>query len=143
MSRNVADILIEALPYIRRFTDKTVVIKYGGHAMVDEQLKQDFANDWYRYRQDTQVNFSTEVLRDHFPYFAQAGNLQLANTPFELWEIDPVAGTANLVPLGGGDVIFSLADLNGQDRRSDLELAVSLDPDVEYFFLINYAIGGA
>ncbi len=45
MSQNVADILIEALPYIRNFTNKTVVIKYGGHAMVDEQLKQDFAND--------------------------------------------------------------------------------------------------
>lgn len=45
MSNTVADILIEALPYIRNFSSKTVVIKYGGHAMVDEQLKQDFAND--------------------------------------------------------------------------------------------------
>ncbi len=45
MTNTVADILIEALPYIRRFTGKTVVIKYGGHAMVDEKLKQDFAND--------------------------------------------------------------------------------------------------
>jgi len=45
MIQTVADILIEALPYIRNFTGKTVVIKYGGHAMVDEQLKQDFAND--------------------------------------------------------------------------------------------------
>ncbi len=45
MTDTVADILIEALPYIRRFTGKTVVIKYGGHAMVDEKLKQDFAND--------------------------------------------------------------------------------------------------
>ncbi len=42
---NVADILIEALPYIRRFAGMTVVVKYGGHAMVDEQLKQDFARD--------------------------------------------------------------------------------------------------
>ena len=42
---NVADILIEALPYIRRFYGMTIVIKYGGHAMVDEQLKQDFARD--------------------------------------------------------------------------------------------------
>ncbi|MEH0022010.1 MAG: acetylglutamate kinase [Desulfobacter sp.] len=45
MTQTVADILIEALPYIRRFSGKTVVIKYGGHAMVDEGLKQDFAND--------------------------------------------------------------------------------------------------
>ncbi|MGD2098712.1 MAG: acetylglutamate kinase [Desulfobacterales bacterium] len=42
---NVADILIEALPYIRRFYGMTIVIKYGGHAMVDEQLKLGFARD--------------------------------------------------------------------------------------------------
>lgn len=42
---NVADILIEALPYIRKFKGMTIVIKYGGHAMVDEQLKDDFARD--------------------------------------------------------------------------------------------------
>lgn len=40
-----ADILLEALPYIRRFYGKTVVIKYGGHAMVDEELKNLFARD--------------------------------------------------------------------------------------------------
>jgi acetylglutamate kinase len=45
MTTSVADILIEALPYIRRFYGKTVVIKYGGHAMVDEHLKEDFARD--------------------------------------------------------------------------------------------------
>jgi len=45
MTTNVADILIEALPYIRRFSGQTIVIKYGGHAMVDEGLKQDFARD--------------------------------------------------------------------------------------------------
>jgi len=41
----VADILIEALPYIRKFSGMTVVVKYGGHAMVDAQLKTDFARD--------------------------------------------------------------------------------------------------
>jgi acetylglutamate kinase len=45
MNQNVADILIEALPYIRQFSGMTIVIKYGGHAMVDEQLKEDFARD--------------------------------------------------------------------------------------------------
>jgi acetylglutamate kinase len=42
---SIADILIEALPYIREFAGMTVVVKYGGHAMVDEQLKEDFARD--------------------------------------------------------------------------------------------------
>ena len=45
MAPNVADILIESLPYIRRFSGMTIVVKYGGHAMVDEQLKKDFAKD--------------------------------------------------------------------------------------------------
>lgn len=40
-----ADILLEALPYIRRFYNKTIVIKYGGHAMIDEELKDLFAQD--------------------------------------------------------------------------------------------------
>ena len=41
----VAEVLTEALPYIQRFHGKTIVIKYGGNAMVDEQLKQSFARD--------------------------------------------------------------------------------------------------
>ena len=40
-----AAILIEALPYIRAFFGKTIVIKYGGHAMVDPALKEAFAQD--------------------------------------------------------------------------------------------------
>ncbi len=40
-----ARILIEALPYIRAFNNKIMVIKYGGHAMVDSNLKRDFALD--------------------------------------------------------------------------------------------------
>ena len=40
-----ADILLETLPYIRRFYNKTIVIKYGGHAMVDSELKNKFAQD--------------------------------------------------------------------------------------------------
>ena len=42
---NVARVLSEALPYIQRFAGKTVVIKYGGNAMVDPGLKSGFARD--------------------------------------------------------------------------------------------------
>ena len=42
---NVANVLTEALPYIRRFTGKTIVVKYGGNAMVDDALTQSFAED--------------------------------------------------------------------------------------------------
>jgi acetylglutamate kinase len=40
-----ADVLLEALPYIRRFAGKVLVIKYGGHAMENEELKDSFAQD--------------------------------------------------------------------------------------------------
>src|SRR3546814_20429070 len=40
-----ADVLSEALPYIRRFHGKTVVIKYGGNAMIEEHLQRSFAHD--------------------------------------------------------------------------------------------------
>ncbi len=43
--RDKAEILSQALPYIRRFHGKTLVIKYGGNAMTDPALQQDFAED--------------------------------------------------------------------------------------------------
>ncbi|HED40282.1 MAG TPA: acetylglutamate kinase [Chromatiales bacterium] len=42
---NIAQVLTEALPYIQRFSGKTIVIKYGGNAMVDDALKNSFARD--------------------------------------------------------------------------------------------------
>ncbi|MCB2261702.1 MAG: acetylglutamate kinase [Candidatus Thiosymbion ectosymbiont of Robbea hypermnestra] len=44
-ARKIAQVLIEALPYIQRFRGKTMVIKYGGNAMVEQSLKQGFARD--------------------------------------------------------------------------------------------------
>jgi acetylglutamate kinase len=40
-----AEVLIEALPYIKKFYNKTIVVKYGGHAMIDDSLKKNFALD--------------------------------------------------------------------------------------------------
>ncbi|MFT6387044.1 MAG: acetylglutamate kinase [Cellvibrionaceae bacterium] len=42
---NVANVLTEALPYIQRFTGKTIVVKFGGNAMIDEALQHSFARD--------------------------------------------------------------------------------------------------
>lgn len=42
---NIANVLGEALPYLQQFVGKTIVIKYGGNAMVDEKLKAGFARD--------------------------------------------------------------------------------------------------
>src|SRR3982751_3041731 len=44
-ARDKAEILAQALPYIRKFHGKTLVIKYGGNAMTDPDLQQDFAED--------------------------------------------------------------------------------------------------
>lgn len=42
---NTASVLIEALPYIQKFSNETIVVKYGGNAMVDKNLKKSFALD--------------------------------------------------------------------------------------------------
>ena len=42
---NKAKVLLEALPWIKRFSGATIVIKYGGHAMVETRLKESFAQD--------------------------------------------------------------------------------------------------
>ena len=42
---NVAQVLTESLPYIQRFIGKTIVVKFGGNAMIDEELKNSFARD--------------------------------------------------------------------------------------------------
>lgn len=44
-AHQIADVLIEALPYIQRFKGKTIVVKFGGNAMIDEALKSSFARD--------------------------------------------------------------------------------------------------
>jgi acetylglutamate kinase len=44
-ARNIASVLTEALPYIQRYHGKTLVIKYGGNAMVEERLQNTFARD--------------------------------------------------------------------------------------------------
>jgi len=44
-AKNIAKVLTEALPYIQKFTGRTIVIKYGGNAMVDDKLKNSFARD--------------------------------------------------------------------------------------------------
>ena len=43
--------LVEALPYIQRFRNKVVVVKYGGNAMVDDELAATFASDMVLLRQ--------------------------------------------------------------------------------------------
>ena len=50
-AKTIARVLTEALPYIQKFSGKTIVIKYGGNAMVDEELKSSFARDMVLLKQ--------------------------------------------------------------------------------------------
>jgi len=45
IAKGIAHVLIESLPYIQKFKGKTVIIKYGGNAMIDDNLKAGFAQD--------------------------------------------------------------------------------------------------
>ena len=42
---HIAHVLTEALPYIKRFFGKTIVVKYGGNAMTESQIKKSFSRD--------------------------------------------------------------------------------------------------
>ena len=53
-----AGVLIQALPYIQKYTDKIVVIKYGGNAMIDDALKQAVMSDLYSQRWQPRHHFS-------------------------------------------------------------------------------------
>ncbi len=68
-AKNIASVLMEALPYIQRFSGKTFVIKYGGNAMVDDDLKESFARDIVLLKQ---VGINPVVVHGGGP---QIGNL--------------------------------------------------------------------
>ena len=44
-AENIASVLSEGLPYIQKFKDKVIVVKYGGAAMIEESLKRNFTRD--------------------------------------------------------------------------------------------------
>ena len=67
--RNTASILIEALPYIQQYAGKTIVIKYGGNAMIEPSLQQSFAQDIVLLKQ---VGINPVVVHGGGP---QIGNL--------------------------------------------------------------------
>ena len=54
----ITHVLIEALPYIQQYQGKTMVIKYGGNAMVDNELKNCFAKDILSSKSDNEMSIS-------------------------------------------------------------------------------------
>lgn len=70
-AHNIARVLNEALPYIQRFAGKTIVVKFGGNAMIDENLKKCFANNIVLMNQ---VGIHTVVVHGGGPQIGQLLN---------------------------------------------------------------------
>ncbi len=68
-AETIARVLTEALPYIQKFSGKAIVIKYGGNAMVDEDLKSSFARDMVLLKQ---VGINPIVVHGGGPQIGQA-----------------------------------------------------------------------
>ena len=67
-AKTIARVLTEALPYIQKFSGRTIVIKYGGNAMVDEGLKSSFARDMVLLKQ---VGINPVVIHGGGPQIGQ------------------------------------------------------------------------
>ena len=61
-----AKVLSEALPYIKKFTKKIMVIKYGGNAMIDDKLKHSFAKDVVLLKLDTSPVLESTIPTETF-----------------------------------------------------------------------------
>ena len=70
-AHNIANVLNEALPYIQRFAGKTIVVKFGGNAMIDENLKKCFARNIALMNQ---VGIHTVVVHGGGPQIGQLLN---------------------------------------------------------------------
>ena len=69
---NISKVLTEALPYIRKFNNKIVVIKYGGNAMENKTLQKNFARNRHENFQSMTLSIQTVALRSlnntHFQF---------------------------------------------------------------------------
>lgn len=124
---NKARILIESLPYMRKFDGKTFVIKYGGHAMVDESLKHCFAQDIILMRQvgikpvvvhggGPQIGETMELmgLRPHFIDGLRVTDQETVNVVEMVLAGKINKDIVNLIHLNGGRAV----GLSGKDGRT-------------------------
>ena len=78
-ANTIARVLTEALPYIQKFSGKTIVIKYGGNAMIDEDLKSSFARDIVLLKQ---VGINPVIVHGGGPQIGQTLKKQGIQTEF-------------------------------------------------------------
>jgi acetylglutamate kinase len=143
--RQKADILAQALPYIRKFHGKTMVIKYGGNAMTDPELQADFAEDVVLLKL---VGINPVVVHGGGPQIENALNrlgkkgefIQgMRVTDAETMEVvEWVLGgevqqdIVGLINQAGGKAVGLTGRDGGMIRARKLRLLDTLDPSVEH-----------
>ena len=100
-------------------------------------LKHDFPDSWRRFSSSEDENFTTRISRDHFPYIAQVGNIELRDTPFELWKIDKENDSLELLE---STISHSLDQLNSEEREGEIEIVTELDKTSDLFLMVKYNI---
>ena len=143
--RDKAEILAQALPYIRKFHGKTMVIKYGGNAMTDPELQQDFAEDVVLLKL---VGINPVVVHGGGPQIEQALNrlgkkgqfIQgMRVTDAETMEVVEwvLAGEVQqdivgLINQAGGKAVGLTGRDGGMIRARKLKMVDSKDPNIEH-----------
>ena len=140
-----AKTLIEALPYMREFAGRTIVIKYGGHAMVDEELKKNFALDVILMKH---IGINPVIVHGGGPQinqFLKKMNVQssyiqgMRVTDAETMEVvEWVLGgevqqdIVGLINQAGGKAVGLTGRDGGMIRAQKLKMLDNIDPNVEH-----------
>jgi acetylglutamate kinase len=120
--RDKAEILAQALPYIRKFHGKTLVIKYGGNAMTDPALQADFAEDVVLLKL---VGMNPVVVHGGGPQIETALNRLGKKGEF-------IQGIVGLINQAGGKAVGLTGRDGGLIRAKKLKMVDNADPSKEY-----------
>ena len=125
-------VLIEALPYIQKFHGETIVIKYGGNAMVDEELQLSFARDIVLMK-----------LVGINPVIVHGGGPQINDLLEKLPTTEPAFGARFQTATGAAKVIVLYGELENRDQaellRDSLQQGLSERLEVVYLPACVYA----
>jgi acetylglutamate kinase len=124
--RDKAEILAQALPYIRKFHGKTLVIKYGGNAMTDPALQADFAEDVVLLKL---VGMNPVVVHGGGPQIETALNMEVVEWVLAGEVQQDIVG---LINQAGGKAVGLTGRDGGLIRAKKLKMVDNADPSKEY-----------
>ena len=106
-------------------------------------LKHDFPNEWHTFATSEEDSFTIPITRNHFPYLAQTGSIELADSPIRLYRVDSSGSGLEEISLNGnGDANLTdtLGELNGENRAGEITIQGELEASSEWFLLIDYTL---